>query len=236
MRTTAASPGAAPDAVSAAGLDERARQSLGSSSDAIYRMVAAALEARGIAGGTLVDVGCGGGGLWRVVGQRFSRYTGLDAVRYEGFPADGEFRSLDLDAGEWPLARGGADVVAALETIEHLENPWAFMRQLSRLAKPGAWIIVTTPNQMSALSLATLVVKRRFSAFHDAHYPTHRTALLECDLERAARGAGLDPVEWAYTLHGRVPLTAWHYPRSLARVFPRALSDNLLLMARTRAD
>ena len=219
-----------------AGLEARARQSLGSSSDAIYLMVARELEARGIAGGTLVDVGCGEGGLWRVVSSRFSRYYGLDAVRYENFPGDGEFRAIDLDAPEWPMTDGVADVVAALETIEHLENPWAFMRRLRTLAKPGAWVIVTTPNQLSALSVMTLLVTRRFSAFQDAQYPAHRTALLECDLERAAREAGLEPVERAYSLHGRLPLTAWHYPRPLARLFPRALSDNLMLLARRRDD
>lgn len=219
-----------------AGLEARARQSLGSSSDAIYRMVAGVLEARGIGGGTLVDVGCGAGGLWRVVSGRFSRYCGLDAVKYEGFPSEGEFQAIDLDAPEWPMADAVADLVAAVETIEHLENPWAFVRRLRALAKPGAWVIVTTPNQMSALSVLTLLLKRRFSAFQDAHYPVHRTALLECDLERAAREAGLEPEEWAYSFHGRVPLTPWHYPLALARCFPRALSDNLMLLARRRDD
>ena len=95
-------------------------------------------DARGIHGGTLVDVGCGQGALWRAVGDRFSRYCGLDAVRYDGFPADGEFCRVDLDAAEWPIADASADVVTAVETIEHLENPWAFMRRLSALARPGA--------------------------------------------------------------------------------------------------
>ena len=48
-------------------LEARARLSLGSSNDAIYRMVADALNARGVSGGRLVDVGCGGGALWNVL-------------------------------------------------------------------------------------------------------------------------------------------------------------------------
>jgi 2-polyprenyl-3-methyl-5-hydroxy-6-metoxy-1,4-benzoquinol methylase len=219
-----------------ASLDARARQSLGSSDEAIYRMVARVLEARGISGGTLVDVGCGGGGLWRALAGRFSRYRGLDAVRYESFPGGEEFHEIDLDAPRWPIPDASGDVVAALETIEHLENPWAFMRRLRGLARPGGWVIVTTPNQTSALSLLTLVVKHRFSAFQDAHYPAHRTALLECDLERAARDAGLEPVEIAYTCCGRLPFSGSHYPRRLAALFPRALSDNLMLLARRGDD
>ena len=98
--------------------------------------------------------------------------------------------------------------------------------------RPGGWVVVTTPNQLSVLSLATLITKRRFSAFQDAHYPAHRTALLEIDLRRAAGECGLELVEVLYSHAGRVPFTPWHYPLGLARQFPRALSDNLLIIGR----
>jgi 2-polyprenyl-3-methyl-5-hydroxy-6-metoxy-1,4-benzoquinol methylase len=215
-------------------LEARARQSLGSSSDAIYRLVDGALDARHAGGGRLIDVGCGAGGLWRVVAPRFGAYCGVDAVRYAGLPVDAEFHHADLDDESAVPQIGTADVVAAVETIEHLQNPWAFMRTLTSLAKSGGWIIVTTPNQLSLLSLMTLAVKHRFSAFQDAHYPAHRTALLECDLRRAAAECGLDSVEISYSLHGRVPLTPWHYPIAIARLFPRALSDNLMLVAKKK--
>ena len=213
-------------------LERRARQSLGSSDEAIYRMVARTLAGRGVSGGRLVDVGCGGGGLWRVLADRFDDYCGVDLVRYESFPADAEFHQVDLDRPDWPVLPGLADVVAAVETIEHLENPWAFVRALTRLAKPGGFVVVTTPNQLSLLSLATLLAKRRFSAFQDVHYPAHRTALLESDLRRMAGECGLEAVSIAYSRRGRLPLSPWHYPEALARLFPRALSDNLMLIGR----
>jgi 2-polyprenyl-3-methyl-5-hydroxy-6-metoxy-1,4-benzoquinol methylase len=170
--------------------------------------------------------------LWRAISSRFDRYCGLDAVRYDTFPPDAEFLQVDLDAPQWPLGDGEADVVTAVETIEHLENPWGFVRSLARLVKPGGWILVTTPNQSSVLSLVTLVVKRRFSAFQDSMYPAHRTALLESDLRRIASAAGLQETDVAYSHRGRLPLAGWHYPAALARQFPRALSDNLLLIGR----
>ena len=213
-------------------LEVRARQSLGSSHDAIYHMVERALSARDIEGGRLVDVGCGSAGLWRLLAHRFDSYCGLDAVRYEGIPIDAEFREIDLDAARWPVPPAEAHVVAAVETIEHLENPWAFMRALVALARPGGWVVVTTPNQLSVLSVATLIVKRRFSSFQDVHYPAHRTALLESDLRRAAAEGGLESVDVLHSHHGRVPLTPWHYPMAIARRFPRALSDNLLIIGR----
>jgi 2-polyprenyl-3-methyl-5-hydroxy-6-metoxy-1,4-benzoquinol methylase len=210
----------------------RARLSLGSSNHAIYQMVADALASRGIAGGCLIDVGCGAGGLWHVLTGRFDRYSGLDAVRYPALPPEVDFTQMDLDATEWPVPEADADVVAAVETIEHLENPWAFVRSLARIAKPGGWIVVTTPNQLSALSLATLLVKRRFSAFQDSQYPAHRTALLESDLVRIVAAAGLEQIAVAYSCRGRLPLTAAHVPAMLARRMPRVWSDNLLVIGR----
>ena len=224
------------DAASAATVEHRARLSLGTSHDAIYRMVRDALDARGIRGGRLVDVGCGSGSLWPGLADRFDGYCGLDAVRYDGFPRDGEFHQVDLDAAAWPIGQGSGDVVAAVETIEHLENPWAFVRALVRIAVPGGSVVVTTPNQLSGLSVATLLVKRRFSAFQDTHYPAHRTALLESDLRRIAEAAGLRDLEIRYSHSGRLPLTPWHYPIGVARMAPRRLSDNLLIIGRRPRD
>ena len=195
-------------------------------------MVADALAARDIRGERFVDVGCGGGQLQAFVRDRFDRYVGVDGVRYDDFPAEAEFHELDLDQGRVPLPDGVADVAAAVETIEHLENPRALARELVRLTKPGGWVILTTPNQRSVLSLLTLLTKGSFSAFQDADYPAHITALLEVDLARIGAELGLVDAGFAYSRHGRLPFTAAHYPIAVAGLFPRALSDNLLYIAR----
>ena len=83
--------------------------------------------------GILADVGCGAGNLWPFVSNRFAEYIGVDAVRYEGFPPEVGFCQVDLDGSTIALADESVDVVAAVEVIEHLENPRAFMRELVRL-------------------------------------------------------------------------------------------------------
>lgn len=145
-------------------VEVRAIQSKGASNNAIYEMVAKALTECHSGGGVLVDVGCGTGNLWSFVcgkqshieGYRADRYIGVDAVRYDGFPESAEFILYNLDAGKVPLADGFADVVCAVETIEHVENPRAFVRELVRLTKPGGLAIVTTPNQLSLVSKITI--------------------------------------------------------------------------------
>ena len=213
-----------------AGVRDRAARSLGRAHDRIHRTAAALLQARG-AGGLLLDAGCGTGDLWRVLSGRFAGCTGVDAVRYAGLPEDVTFLAANLD-GALPLADASVDTAAAIEVIEHLENPRAFVRELVRVTKPGGWIVVSTPNQLSALSLLCLVTKGTFVAFQDGDYPAHRTALLEVDLRRIAAECGLGEVAIAYTRWGRLPLTPWHYPAPLAAIAPRWCSDNLVMVGR----
>ncbi|HEY0024075.1 MAG TPA: class I SAM-dependent methyltransferase [Longimicrobium sp.] len=218
------------------GVEARARQSLGRSDHAVYGMVARAVEARHSGGGTLADVGCGAGALWPYLRGRFDRYVGVDVVRYEGFPADGEFHALDLDRGGSSLPDGTADVAAGVETIEHLENPRAFVRDLARLVRPGGWVIVTTPNQHSLLSKATFLLRGEHNAFRAGSYPAHITALLHVDLRRIAAECGLTDVTLEFSGSGRVPGTGRHWPAALGRLLPGAFSDNVLLAGRKPHD
>jgi 2-polyprenyl-3-methyl-5-hydroxy-6-metoxy-1,4-benzoquinol methylase len=214
-----------------AGVEARARRSLGRGHGRIHALVASLLAARN-AGGTLADVGCGTGDLWRATRDRFARGIGVDAVRYPELPQDIAFEQADLDRDRLPLGDAAADVTAAVEVIEHLENPRAFVRELARITKPGGWVVVTTPNQLSLLSLLTLATKGQFSAFQQSDYPAHRTALLEIDLRRIAEESGLVDVEIAFTRWGRLPLCGWHYPAAFAARAPRRLSDNVAMIGR----
>ena len=217
-----------------AAVQERAARSLGRAHERIYRTASRLLETRG-AGGTLLDAGCGTGGFWRAVSARFSACTGVDAVRYPELPAAVHFVAANLD-GRLPLDDASVDTAAAIEVVEHLENPRTFVRELARVTKPGGWIVLTTPNQLSALSLLCLAAKGSFSAFQDGDYPAHRTALLEIDLRRIASESGLEEVAVEYTRWGRLPLTPWHYPGAIAALAPRRCSDNVAIVGRRCAS
>jgi SAM-dependent methyltransferase len=211
-------------------VETRAKLSAGISSDPVHRAVASCLLGRHPGGGTLIDVGCRAGNLWGYVRDRFDRYVGADVVRDEGMPDDGEFYRIDLDTGRAPLPDGAGKVVASVETIEHLENPRALARELTRLARPGGWVVITTPNQLSLLGKLNLVLKNEFNAFQAGSYPAHLTALLEADLRRISSDCGWADMALAYSESGRGPGIARHRPRWLSRLFPRSLSDNVLVI------
>jgi len=120
-----------------------------------------------------------------------------------------------------------ADIGCSVETIEHLENPRAFVRELVRLVKPNGLVIITTPNQLSLLSKLTLLIKNEFNAFQESTgcYPAHITALLEIDLMRIFQECGLTNIKIDYSNQGRIPFTSmnWH-----SFFQGKAFSDNLI--------
>lgn len=223
--------------MSATAVIERALQSGGESNDAIYRAAAHALRRvvtsrphHTMTPRLLVDAGCGAGKFRDFAIHLADEYVGVDVVRHGRLRDDLRFLQADLDGHAIPLPDGCAAIVTAIEVIEHLDNPRAFCRELVRILAPGGCLVVTTPNQASALSVLSLAVTGRFPAFQEASYPVHRTALLPVDLERIATECGLSQIEIRYSLRGRIPLTALHYPALLARALPRALSDNVLMV------
>lgn len=207
---------------------ERARHSRGASEAPIYRAVSTVLRARRAAG-VLADIGCGSGGLWPYVAPQFDACVGVDAVRYDGLPPEIDFRLAELDSAALPLDSGSVDAAVAVETIEHLENPRRFCRELTRIVKPGGVVVVSTPNQRSVLSLLTLLRRGEYAAFGERSYPAHLTALLEIDLRRIFAECGVTDVAVHYSGSGRIPLTGRHYPAGVSRRFPRACSDNLVV-------
>lgn len=214
----------------------RALASHGASGEAIHALVERALDEIGVRGGCAVDVGCGRGDLGRRLRARFDRYVGVDVAAHEGFPAELEFMRADADAG-LPLPDSSADVVLCVETIEHVENPRALVRELVRVARPGGSVLVTTPNQLSLASKLCLLARGEFVQFQEGPglYPAHITALLEIDLRRIAHETGLLDVAIRYSGSGRVPFTSRDWPRAASSEHgwrARAFSDNVLVRGR----
>ena len=209
--------------------EEAARCSEGHSADPILSMVLRILEAEGERG-DLLDVGCGRGDLFRRLPSSIVTYTGVDLVRYEGFPESprATLRISDLNQ-DLPVGDGVADVVVSIETIEHLENPRALFRELVRALRPGGLLLVTTPNQLSLLSKLSFVLKDHHGAFQSVHYPAHITALLPSDLVNIGAELGLQTARIVYSDDGRIPGTARHWPAGFKG---RGFSDNLAYVAR----
>lgn len=218
-------------------VDARARAALseGRSDDAILSVVARALREKQSRFEHVVDLGCGRGDCAYYLNGMIGHYLGCDVERYDAFPRKEfiQFRQIDLNKTPYALDSASASVVLSTETIEHVENPRALVREMVRIVRPGGWVVVTTPNQLSLASKLHLIARNEFPAFQEAPglYPAHITALVEDDLIHIARECGLLNVEIRYTDRGRIPLTPWHWPAH-AGARGRWFSDNVVMLAR----
>ena len=76
------------------------------------------------------------------------------------------------------------DCVFAMEVIEHVENPWKFVRDIKSLLKPGGIMVITTPNISNFSSRIRFLQKGRFQGFEEADLEYgHITTLTSFHLE-----------------------------------------------------
>jgi len=64
-----------------------------------------------------------------------------------------------------PLPDNGFDLVTSLEGIEHVENQFHLLRELSRVLKPGGHLILSTPNICSLEERLNFLVRGSFYRF-----------------------------------------------------------------------
>jgi SAM-dependent methyltransferase len=82
---------------------------------------------------TTLDLGCGPNKTPGAFGVDAHPFDGVDLVH-------------DLDVLPWPLADGSYDRIVAHHIIEHVADAVAFMREIHRVAAPGAHIEIVTPH------------------------------------------------------------------------------------------
>jgi 2-polyprenyl-6-hydroxyphenyl methylase / 3-demethylubiquinone-9 3-methyltransferase len=116
----------------------------------------------------LIDVGCGGGLIAEPMARLGFAVTGIDAAGEAVAAASAHARAsrLDIDYQEASIealvaANERFDTVLALEIIEHVAEPQAFLQLLARLVAPGGALIAATINR-TASSLALAVIAAEY--------------------------------------------------------------------------
>jgi SAM-dependent methyltransferase len=119
--------------------------------------------------GRLLDVGAGDGTLSMRLRDEGFDVTAVDLFTNDFRPTDIEIRSANLNAGV-PFADGEFSVVVATEVIEHLENPWQFVRELYRITNPGGVVIISTPNLGNVYTRLWFALTGRLFNFLESAY------------------------------------------------------------------
>lgn len=202
---------------------------------------------------TVVDVGCGRGGAvattdgsdpldFRGPGRRVIGID-VDEVGVDN-PVLDEFRPIT--GSRWPLEDGSVDLVVSDWTLEHVEDPESFVRELTRVLRPGGAFVARSVNRNSVTALGARMVPNRHHAKVVARMQPGREAqdvfptvyrmntrkalarLLDRDYEWSAMSFG-----GLHHYFGPWPLVS-RAIRAAEPRFPRANRLTLLLTARKR--
>ena len=206
----------------------------------------------------VADVGAGRGHFCAVLGAELER-AGIDPrgrlLPCDRIPASFAYERLACAQvapdGRLPYEDGSCDAVVSIEVIEHVEDQFAFVRELARIARPGAPIVVTTPNVLSLPSrvrslgwgFPELYDPLPLSGADERLLGGHIHPIAPYFLALCARRAGLEQVElhgdrvkrsalpWLVLLAPFLLLSgAWQRAR-LARRAPDVARDNRSLLA-----
>jgi 2-polyprenyl-3-methyl-5-hydroxy-6-metoxy-1,4-benzoquinol methylase len=152
--------------------------------------------------GRLLDVGTSIGLFLHLAGERGWRGLGTEFGRRALAHARDEF---GVEAVETPIEQldGEYDVVTVLSVLEHVNDPRAFLREISRLLTPGGATYLIVPN---VESLACRVLHERAATFDGRNHLLYFSAstlrdMLEREgfevLATRTRVSSLEPVlEW----------------------------------------
>lgn len=204
------------------------------SGDPIYRLFEKVAGKYAVTG-DILDFGAGKGELASRMQKLFSitTITCIDMLKAPtGIPSSIRWDTADLNE-KTSYEDRSFNVIMAAEVIEHLENPRATMREWFRLLKPGGYVIFSTPNNQSVRSILALAFRGHFQAFGDESYPAHITALLQKDIQRIAKEAGLELLDFHYTNHGIIPKTRLSWQSLTGGLLGgKMFSDNVLAVCK----
>lgn len=106
--------------------------------------------------GDVLEVGCGEGRGVGLLMENARTFTAVDKIQpvieklQKEFPS-GTFRSMNIPPLHG-LDDNVYDAVFSFQVIEHIQDDFLYLKEIHRVMKPGAVVLITTPNRKMSLS------------------------------------------------------------------------------------
>lgn len=162
----------------------------------------------------VIDIGCGEGAFLDLARDKGFETYGVELNRVAAAVAEKRGHAMihkmmeDISLDE---VGGGVDLLTLFQVVEHVSSPADFVRDASRLVKPGGLVVVGVPSEKRMLGLL----------HHDpANWPPHHVSRWRIsDFQKLAERTGLKLVEAKHDkLYGRAISWAWEYHNRMAPV------------------
>ena len=152
-----------------------------------------------LAGARVLDVGCGGGLLAEALAREGARVTAIDLApgMIEVARMHASAHGLEIDyrlTGAEALASlepAAFDVVTCMEMLEHVPQPAQMLATLSRLARPGGAVFLSTLNRNLKSFLVAIVGAEYLLSVLPRGTHEYERFIRPSELARWARAAGL---------------------------------------------
>jgi SAM-dependent methyltransferase len=97
----------------------------------------------------VLEVGCGAGGLGRLLKARGHHVTGIELVPEVAEEARrwlDRVETADVEAAGFPFPPASFDAIIFADVLEHLVDPWRVLREAAALLAPGGLVVASIPN------------------------------------------------------------------------------------------
>jgi len=124
------------------------------------------MSRRPLQGRSALDVGCGAGLLAEPLARLGAAVTAVDAapelIDAAKVHAAGQGLAIDYRACGVEAVEGKFDLITAMEVIEHVADPAAFVASLAARLAPDGLLILSTPNRTAWSKLLTITLAEGF--------------------------------------------------------------------------
>lgn len=154
---------------------------------------------RPLKGLKILDVGCGGGLVCEPLARLGAAVTGIDADATAIATAKDHAQKVGLDIDYRKAAaettKGTFDTVIALEIIEHVVDPAAFIKSCADLCKPGGLLIMSTLNRTPKSFLLGIVAAEYLLRWVPQGTHNWRQFVKPSEAAAAMENAGVKPLD-----------------------------------------
>jgi ubiquinone/menaquinone biosynthesis C-methylase UbiE len=119
---------------------------------------------------SLLDAGCGDGGVARLLRERVGDVVGVDVTPSPEWQDAPQLRFEVANAEELPFPNASFDVVHSKDSLHHMEQPKRAMLEYRRVLRPGGTALIVEANRWNPSFYLQMTLIRRHLHFTRARF------------------------------------------------------------------